>query len=92
MKKLILGSVLVVGLSFPLASQAKVSAFGVQLPVTRTEVSDNIRGGYVATDFSNSLKVQSLSNKNKPMQVKQAEESENVYSAFGVNIKRDQVI
>ena len=91
MKKLLLASALAVGLSFPLSSQAEVSAFGVQLPVERAEVSDNIRGGYVASDFSDSLQVQDLYNEEA---VKSEKDSvpENVYSVFGINLSGDQVI
>jgi len=91
MKKLLLASVIAVGLSFPALSQAEVSVFGVQFPVERAEVSDNIKGGYVATDFSNSLQVQDLHDDNS---VKSEDTSipENVYSVFGVNISGDQVI
>ena len=60
MKKLLLAGALVVGLSIPAVSQAEVNAFGVQLPVQSSEVSDNIRGGYVASDSSDTLVVQSL--------------------------------
>ncbi|MCK5709451.1 MAG: hypothetical protein KAI07_02835 [Deltaproteobacteria bacterium] len=45
MKSLILASVLAVGLSFPLISQAEVSAFGVQIPDQTSEVSDRARVG-----------------------------------------------
>ena len=60
MKKLLIAGALVVGLSIPAISQAEVSAFGVQLPVQSAEVSDNIRGGYVASSPSDTLVVQSL--------------------------------
>ena len=85
-------SILAVGLSFPLTSQAEVSAFGVQIPVQNSEVSDNIRGGYVASDFSNTLKAQSLSNNSNSEEVELSSERENIYSVFGVNISGDQVI
>jgi len=91
MKKLLLASALAVGLSFPLSSQAEVSVFGVQLPVQRAEVSDNIRGGYVATDFSNSLQVQDIHN-DEAVRSEDTSIPENVYSVFGVNISGDQVI
>lgn len=92
MKKLILASALAVGLSFPLSSQAEVSAFGVQLPVERAEVSDNIRGGYVASDFSNTLKAQSLNDERESEQIEITPTDENIYSVFGVTISVDQVI
>jgi len=60
MRKLLLAGALVVGLSIPAISQAEVNAFGVQLPVQSSEVSDNIRGGYVASSSSDTLVVQSL--------------------------------
>ena len=91
MKKLLLASVIAVGLSFPALSQAEVSVFGVQFPVERAEVSDNIKGGYVATDFSNSLQVQDLHD-DKSVKSEDTSIPENVYSVFGVNISGDQVI
>jgi len=91
MKKLILASVLAVGIGLPLSSQAEVSTFGVQLPVERAEVSDNLKGGYVAQDFSDTLTVQKL-NQKESQEVELTTENENVYSVFGVNISGDQVI
>ena len=61
MTKLILATVLAVGLSIPAVSQAEISAFSVSLPLNQTEVTDNIRGGYVATGAGDSLAVQRLS-------------------------------
>lgn len=61
MTKLFLASILAVGLSFPVLAQAEINAFGVSLPVERTEVSDNVKGGYVATGAGDSLTVQQLS-------------------------------
>jgi len=60
MRKLLLAGALVVGLSLPAISQAEVNAFGVQLPVQSSEVSDNIRGGYVASSSEDTLVVQRL--------------------------------
>ena len=60
MTKLLLVSVLAVGLSFPLTSQAEVNALGVSLPIERSEVSDNVHGGYVATGAGDSLTVQKI--------------------------------
>ena len=60
MKNLLIAGALVVGLSIPAVSQAEVNAFGVQLPVQSAEVSDNIRGGHVASSSSDTLVVQSL--------------------------------
>ena len=60
MRKLLIASALAVGLSFPAVSQAQVSAFGVDLPVGQSEVSDNIHGGYVAQNLSDTLRIQKL--------------------------------
>jgi len=91
MKKLLLASALAVGLSFPFTSQAEVSAFGVALPIERSQISDNISGGYVASDFSDTLKVQKLHN-SETQKAQDNSVPENVYSVFGVNINGDQVI
>jgi len=91
MKKLILAGALALGLSFPLTSQAEVNAFGVSLPLEKQEVSDTSRGGYVARDHMDTLKVQRLSNSNPTATVYEPE-YENVYSVFGINISGDQVI
>jgi len=91
MKKLLLASALAVGLSFPLSSQAEVSAFGVQLPAEKAQASDNIRGGYVAQDLGDTFNVQSLSN-SEVEEVEASSENKNAYSVFGVNISGDQVI
>lgn len=60
MRKLLLAGALVVGLSIPVVSQAEVNAFGVQLPAQSAEVSDNLRGGYVASSSADTLVVQKL--------------------------------
>lgn len=61
MKKLFLASILALGLSFPGLAQAEINAFGVSLPLGQTEITDNIKGGYVATGAADSLTVQKLS-------------------------------
>lgn len=91
MKKLLIASALAVGLSFPAVSQAEVSAFGVQLPIQRAEVSENLNGGYVAQDLGDTFQVQKL-NKSGAQEIEVISESENIYSVFGVNISGDQVI
>ena len=60
MRKLLLAGALAVGLSIPAISQAEVNAFGVQLPVKSAEVSDNLRGGHVASSSADTLVVQRL--------------------------------
>ena len=63
MKKLLLTLVLGLTLALPLSSYAEVNVFGVQLPVGKQEVHDNIDNGYVASDFGDSLHIQNLRNK-----------------------------
>jgi|GEM_PF-916508 len=90
MKSLILASVLALGLSFPLVSQAEVSAFGVQVPVQTSEVSDNIQGGYVAQSISDTFQVQKLQNTNES---KSSDKSYNdTYYVFGVALDGDNAI
>lgn len=91
MKKLIVAGTLVAALAFPLVSQAEVNAFGVQLPVGQSEVSDNAKGGYVAQDLSDTFHVQTLSGKGEAAP---SEETihENVYTVFGVRVSGSDVI
>ena len=60
MKKFLIAGALVVGLSIPSVSQAELIPFGVQLPVQSEEVSNDIRGGYVASSPADTLVVQKL--------------------------------
>jgi len=93
MKKIFIVSVLVLGLGFPLTSQAEVSAFGITVPVNREHVSDNLRGGYVAQSSSDTLVVQKLRNSDEPQTRPQSNESKNYYYAvFGVKVPVNQDI
>ena len=83
MKKLLLTLVLGLSLALPVSSYAGVNAFGVQLPVGKQEVSDNIDKGYVATDFSDSLRIQQLRNKNTTIST---DSDDDRYLVFGVDI------
>lgn len=91
MKSLIVAAALAVGLSFPIASQAEINAFGVSLPIERAEVNNDARGGYVAQSRMDTLKVQKLNNQEVKQSVQEVEH-ENVYSAFGIKVSGDQVI
>ncbi len=83
MKKIFILSALVLGLSFPLTSQAEVDVLGVKTPVKKTNVSDNLRGGYVAQGSSDTLVVQKL----HKSAVSQSNESiRDSYAAFGVKV------
>ena len=91
MKRLILASVLAVGLSVPLVSQAEVNAFSVQIPQQTSEVSDSINGGYVAQSLSDTFQVQKLQ---IPNESKSANSSydEDTYYVFGVALDGDNTI
>jgi hypothetical protein len=90
MKKLLLAGALVVGLSFPLTSQAEVSAFGVQIPAKTPQLSDNINGGYVAQSLSDTFVVQKLQNSSESSSEESA--NENTYYVFGVELGSDNAI
>lgn len=90
MKNLLIAGALVVGLSIPAVSQAEVNAFGVQLPVQSAEVSDNIRGGYVAQSLSDTLQVQTLQSSSEAVSEQSA--NDNTYYVFGVELGGDNAI
>ena len=83
MKMLLL--TLVLGLSFalPISSYAGINAFGVRLPVERQEVNNNLDNGYVAKDLGDTLNVQKLKRKDKPVS---SGEGSGKYLVFGVDI------
>ena len=91
MKSLILASVLAVGLSFPLVSQAEVNAFGVQVPLQTSQVNDSIQSGYVAQSLSDTFQIQKLQS---PNESKSANSSYDVdtYYVFGVALDNGNVI
>lgn len=91
MKSLVLATVLALGLSFPLVSQAEVSAFGVQIPVQTSEVSDDARGGYVAQSLSDTFQVQKLQNSNESEIANKSYDS-NTYYVFGVALDSNSAI
>ena len=93
MKNIFIVSVLVLGLSFPLTSQAEDSVFGVTIPVSREYVSDHLRGGYVAQSSSDTLVVQKL-HKSGGLDAKpQTNESlKDSYAVFGVRVPVNQDI
>ncbi len=91
MKSLILASVLAVGLSFPLVSQAEVNAFGVQIPQHASEVSDSINGGYVAKSLSDTFQVQKFQSPNESKSANSSYD-EDTYYVFGVALDGDNTI
>lgn len=82
MKKLLLASLLGLTLSFPFNSYAGVNVFGVDTPVERKNVRDNVNAGYVAKSLGDTFHVQ------KPGATKSSENSEDreKYLVFGVDI------
>ena len=62
MKKLLLTAVLGLTLSLPVISHAGVNVFGVETPITKNQVSDNLTNGYVASDLGDTFHIQKLSN------------------------------
>ncbi|MGB2692888.1 MAG: hypothetical protein WBB48_13610 [Thermodesulfobacteriota bacterium] len=87
MKKLLIAGALVVGLSFPLSSQAEISAFGVQIPAEKAEVSNNINGGYVAQNLGDTFQVQKLQNSSEAASTNSVDS--NTYYVFGVELGGD---
>lgn len=87
MRNLLLAGALVVGLSIPAISQAEVSAFGVQIPAEKAEVSENIRGGYVAQNLGDTFQVQQLQNSSEAVSAESADS--NTYYVFGVELGGD---
>ena len=83
MRKLLLTLVLGFSLALPLSSYAGINAFGVQLPVGKQTVNDNVGHGYVADDFGNTLHAQKLNRKDKPVST---DDNSDKYLVFGVDI------
>ncbi|HML96684.1 MAG TPA: hypothetical protein PKC29_14775 [Thermodesulfobacteriota bacterium] len=90
MRKLILAAVLTAGVLFPLASQAEVSAFGVNVPVERQEVTDGIRGGTFAEFPYYPISTQRLSGMKAPAQATVV--NGDAYTVQGIHLSSDQVI
>ncbi|MCH7519953.1 MAG: hypothetical protein IH964_13140 [Candidatus Dadabacteria bacterium] len=92
MKKLLLASALAVGLSFPAISKAEVSAFGVNLSVGQSEVSENIRGGYIAQDHNDTLEIQKLHNQSESKSFNSIDSKNVTLVVFGVTLDGTKVI
>ena len=91
MKKLLIAGALVVGLSFPLASQAEVGAFGVQIPLQQAQVSNSINGGYVAQNLGDTFQVQKIQNSTESATSKSIND-QNTFYVFGVELGGDNAI
>lgn len=82
MKKLLLASLLGLTLTFPFNSNAGVNVFGVDTPVERKTVRDNVKAGYVAKSLGDTFRVQksgAVKSSGKP-------EETDEYLVFGVDI------
>ena len=86
MKKLLSVSALSLALLIPSVSFADLNAFGVQTPVAKSEVSDDLKGGRVEMDFI-SFYI-SPKGENIDTDLKQANNASEVSSlvVFGVSI------
>lgn len=92
MKKLLLASILGLSISFPLSSQAGVNIFGVETPIEKNVVKDNVGNGYYVADdnsLPNTLVPQRLQNSNISLNNEENSES---YYVFGVDIKSEGLI
>lgn len=90
MRKLILAAVLTAGALFPIASQAEVSAFGVNVPVQTQEVTDGIRGGTFAEFPYYPINAQMLSGTKAPAQATMV--NGDAFTVQGIHLSSDQVI
>ena len=83
MKKLLLTAVLGLTLGLPAVSHAGINIFGVETPVTKSQVNDNISSGYVAGDLGDTFHVQKTGNSES---IPKAENSSEKLLVFGVDV------
>ena len=87
MKKLLAVSALAVSLGISSISFADTNVFGVHTPITKNEVSDQIKGSYVENDhISFYLNTADSVESNSHVQARQNNSEDNSYSVFGVRI------
>ncbi len=87
MKKLLTVAALAVSLGFGSLSFADSNVFGVHTPITKNEVSDQIKGSYVENDhISFYLNTADSVESNSHVQARQNNSEDNSYSVFGVRI------
>ena len=89
MRKFVLAAVLAAGVIFPAASRAEVNAFGVDLPVEKQGVTDDIRGGTIAAYPYYPISPQKVSNQahTQPQAVKT-----NSYAVQGIHLSSKEAI
>ncbi|MCH7926524.1 MAG: hypothetical protein IID03_00840 [Candidatus Dadabacteria bacterium] len=87
MKKLLAVTALAVSLGISSISFADTNVFGVNTPITKNEVSDQIKGSYVENDhISFYLNTADSAESNSHVQARQNNSEDNSYSVFGVRI------
>lgn len=85
MKILLFAVALSIGIGLPLTSGAKVSAFGIEVPIERTRVSENIISGYVPKNPGDTFRVQKLQNPGLAASTQEVLEKD-IYYVFGIKI------
>jgi len=87
MKKLLTVTALAVSLGISSISFADTNVFGVHTPITKNEVSDQIKGSYVENDhISFYLNTADSAESNSHVQARQNNSEDNRYFVFGVKI------
>ena len=82
MKRLLLTAVLALTLGLPVISHAG-NIFGVETPIAKNQVTDNLSSGYVATDLGDTFRVQKT---DKDISAISSEKSGDKLLVFGVDI------
>ncbi|NIP30919.1 MAG: hypothetical protein GTO02_14025 [Candidatus Dadabacteria bacterium] len=91
MKKLLLATVLGLSLTLPVVSNAGQIIFGVETPVEKNVVNSNVLGGYVASNFSETLVPQKLHQK-ELSSYKDDNSDNETYIVFGIDLKNKNLI
>ncbi|NIP39336.1 MAG: hypothetical protein GWO07_11965 [Candidatus Dadabacteria bacterium] len=85
MKKLLAVTAIAVSMGLSSLSFADTNVFGVQTPITKNEVSDQVKGGYVETDHI-SFYLNARDSVDSVENATHADSKDNSYSVFGVEI------
>jgi len=85
MKKLLAVTAIAVSMGLSSLSFADTNVFGVSVPVTKNEVSDQIKGSYVETDHI-SFYLNAKDSVDSVEKVTHADSKDNGYYVFGVKI------
>ncbi|NIT13813.1 MAG: hypothetical protein GTN99_06125 [Candidatus Dadabacteria bacterium] len=85
MRKLLAVTALAVSMGLSTLSFADTNVFGVKTPITKNEVSNQIRGGYVESDHI-SFYLNTKDSVNTVEEARHADSKDNGYYVFGVKI------